>query len=170
MTMLTRWNPYREMLTFRDQIDRWFDRPFGAFGPMPGSAFSALSSFGVELDVIENDDAFVVKASVPGIDAEQLDVTLEKNVLTIKGEIAQAQEQEGELVHLRERSYGRFSRSVYLPGQVQPDSVQAHLANGILTLTVPKAEESRPKRIAIKSTTNGNGHRVLQGEPVTQTS
>lgn len=169
MTMLTRWNPYREMLNLTDQFDRWFNRPFGAFGLMPGSTFSALSNCGVELDVIEQDDAFVVKASVPGIDPEQLDVTLEKNVLTIKGEITQAQEQEGELYHLRERGYGRFSRSVYLPGEVQPDSVQAHLANGILTLTVPKAEESRPKRIAIKGVANGNGHKVLEGQPVTQT-
>jgi len=171
MTMLTRWNPYREMLTLRDQIDRWFDRPFSALG-LASSMWDTMYSNGIPLDVVENDDAFVVKASVPGFSADQLDVTLEKNVLTIKGEMRQEQEREGEQYHLRERSHGRFSRSVYLPGEVEPDAVQADLANGILTLTVPKAEVSRPKRIAIQSGAghSGNGHKALEGQPVEQTA
>lgn len=157
MTMLTRWNPYREMLSLRERMDRLFDRPFSTFDVTP------LATFGVDLDVLEGDDGFQVKASVPGIDAEQLDITLDQNVLTIKGEISADEEREGELYHLRERQVGRFSRSVHLPAEVDADAVEANLENGVLTVTVPKAEGSKPKRIVI-----GNGQKAIEGQVVEQ--
>ena len=89
-----------------------------------------------------------------------MEITLDQNVLTIQGEIAPVHEQENEQFHLRERHYGRFSRSVRLPAGLQTDAVEADLTNGVLTITVPKAEESKPKRITIGSGGSGRRHQI----------
>lgn len=163
MTMLMRWNPYREMLSLREQMNRLFDRSFGEVDRE--FALTFMNAIGVDMDVVERDDAFVVKATVPGIDAEQLDITLDQNILTVSGEISRDEEQEGELYHLRERRFGRFSRSVHLPAEVDADAVEANLENGVLTVTVPKTEESKPKRIPI-----GNGQKAIEGQTIATTS
>ena len=109
----------------------------------------------------EKDDAFVVKASIPGINADDLEITLSDNVLTIKGEIKADEDIEEEQYHVRERRYGSFMRSVTLPTPVDADAVEATYEHGVLTLTVPKAEEAKPKRIAIRS----NGHqKMIEGK------
>lgn len=139
MTTLVRWNPSRSLF---NEFDRFFNTP--------AVNWEAPRAWGLPLDVTENEDAYVVKASVPGVSAEDLDVTLEDNVLTIKGEIAADEKVEDVRYHIRERRFGSFSRSLRFPVDVNADGVEASYVNGVLTLNVPKAEEVKPKQITVK--------------------
>lgn len=139
MTTLVRWNPTRSLF---NEFDRLFNAQTGAWD-MP-------QTWGLALDVIENEDGYTVKASVPGITPDNLNVTLEDNVLTIKGEIAADENVEDAHYHLRERRYGSFSRSLRFPVDVNAEAIEATYQNGVLSLDVPKAEEVKPKQISIK--------------------
>jgi HSP20 family protein len=124
-----------------NEFDRLFERPT--------NASRQSENWGLALDVVETEDNYIVKASVPGINPDDLDITLEDNVLAITGEVKDETDVEQEQYHLRERRYGRFSRSVRFPVMVNGDAVAASYEQGVLTLDVPKAEEVKPKRIAI---------------------
>ena len=156
MSNMIRWNPFREMMSLRNEIDRLFDQSLNVDWPLDERGLQELA-----LDLSETDDAYVVKASVPGIAADELDISLTDNVLAIKGEFKREETTENKRYHLRERRYGTFERSVRFPMQVQADQVEAAYDAGVLTLTVPKAEEVRPRRIAIK--VGGNGQKVIEG-------
>jgi HSP20 family protein len=104
----------------------------------------------VAVDVLENEDGYTVNASVPGINTDDIEVTLEKNVLTIKGEIEADEEVEKEQYHVRERRFGSFSRNIRFPVDVNVNSIEASYEHGVLTLVVPKADEVKPKRITVK--------------------
>lgn len=146
MANLIRWDPFREMMTLRSTIDRLFDDSF--FGPR--SDWQSIT-WDLALDVIEENDEFVVKASLPGINPDDLEVTYNNNVLTIKGEIKEDKDVEEKHYHLRERRFGSFTRSISLPSTVKPDSITANYDAGVLTLHLPKAEEAKPKRIAVQA-------------------
>ena len=146
MTRLMRWNPAREMMTLRNEFDRFFEN----FLDSPLQENRDLD-WGLALDVAETDQAYTIKASVPGINPDDIDITLSDNVLTIKGEFKEENNNEGEKYHLRERRFGSFGRSVTLPVAVNTEAVEAAYDNGVLTLTVPKAEEVKPRRITIKA-------------------
>jgi HSP20 family protein len=105
---------------------------------------------GLPLDVTENEDGYVVKATVAGINPEDVDITIEENVLTIKGEYTQESESEEENYLMRERCTGNFGRSIRFPMDVNADAIDASYEHGVLTLDVPKVEEVKPKRVAIK--------------------
>lgn len=143
--MLTRWDPFQEMITLRNAVDRLLDN---TISPL---ASQQPTTWGLALDVIEKDDEFVVKASVPGIKPDDLEITFTDNTLTIKGQTQEDQEVKEANYHLRERRFGSFSRSITLNSHINADKIQANYDNGVLTLTLPKAEEVKPKRIAIKS-------------------
>jgi HSP20 family protein len=102
------------------------------------------------LDVAEKPEEFVVKASIPGINPDDLDITYNNNVLTIKGEVKGENEEKDTRYHLQERWSGSFSRSISLPSGVNADTIQASYEAGVLTLHLPKREEVKPKRISIK--------------------
>jgi HSP20 family protein len=149
--MLNRWDPFREMNQLRRAMDRvfddtlerrWSDQDMGMFD----QTYSALA-----LDVLENDDAFLVKAALPGIDPKDLDITYTNDTLTIQGEMKEEQEKEGERYHLRERFFGKFYRQVRLPSAVDANRIQANVENGVLTLTLPKSEEVKPKKITVQN-------------------
>jgi HSP20 family protein len=142
--MLTRWDPFQEMITLRHAVDRLFDTTFGP------STNGQPVTWGLALDVIEEDDEFLVKASVPGVNPDDLEITFNDNILTIKGESKAEEEVKEANYHLRERRYGSFSRSISLGTRVSADKIQASYENGVLTLRLPKAEEVKPKRITIK--------------------
>lgn len=139
MNNLVRWNPYR--LNIFDEFDRLFES-------LPMQATN--TSWGVAIDVMETDDHYMVKASVPGLSADDLDLTIEDNVLTLRGEVKEDETTENGQYHVRERRYGTFSRRVRFPVAVNADSVEATYENGILTLSVPKAEEVKPRKIEVK--------------------
>ena len=151
--MLTRWDPFRDMLSMRRAMDRLFDR---ALEP----SWSETPAWDLALDVVENKDEFLVKASLPGINPDDLEITFTDNVLTIKGETKEDKEVKEEQYHLRERRQGMFSRSISLPNRVKSDAIEASYDAGVLTLKLPKIEEVKPKRIAI----NISGSKMIEGK------
>ena len=146
MANLMRWDPYREMWNMRSALDRFFDDSIG----VPRLSLYQ-GGWDLALDVAETDDEFMVKASLPGINPDELEVTYDSNVLTIKGDMMKEEDVEEERYHLRERRYGAFSRSVSLPSSIKADKIEASYQAGILTLRLPKSEEARPKRIKVRS-------------------
>jgi HSP20 family protein len=144
MDSLTRWDPFREMWTLRNAMDRLFDNALTSSFDWPQS-----ESLSLPLDVVENGDEYVVKASIPGINPDDLEITFTNDTLTIKGEVKKEEETENARYHLRERRYGSFSRSMTLPSGVKANDIHANYEAGILTLHLPKAEEVKPKRIPI---------------------
>ncbi len=144
MSDMIRWDPYRELVTMRDLMDRLFDRSLTA-------ASSWTPDWNLALDVAENGDEFILKASVPGINPDDLEITCNDRQLTIKGEVQEDHEVDETRYHLRERRFGSFSRSLSLPTSINADQIQASYEAGVLTLHLPKAEEAKPRRIAIQS-------------------
>lgn len=145
MTSLMRWEPFREALSLRDWMDRFMDegwiRPLAAFGGVSSPA----------IDMYQTDDEVVVKATLPGVRPEDLNIAVTGDVLTIRGEVKEESSSNGANYHVRERRYGSFSRALPLPTAVQADKAQAEFENGVLTLRLPKAEEVKPKTIAVKA-------------------
>lgn len=127
-----------------DTLDRWFEE-------------FRLPEFATErfivpaFDVSETDEHIIVKADLPGVDVKDIDISIVGNVLTVKGEKKQEKEEKNESYHRIERSYGSFSRSISLPAEVNPEAVEAVYKDGVLKLTIPKAEKSKPKKIEIKT-------------------
>ena len=148
MTNLVRWDPFRDMVTLREAMDRLFEesfvRPRGALASAEGVASLAL-------DVFESADDVMVKASIPGLKPEDIDISITGDVLTIKGETHGEKEEKQGNYHLRERRWGAFQRAVSLPTLVKADKADAVFENGVLTLTLPKVEEVKPKSIKIKA-------------------
>ncbi len=157
MSNLTRWDPFREMMSFRSAIDRLFDESI--FGRQ--SDFEGQLGWSPLLDVAETVDEFLVKASLPGIEPDDLEITYNNNVLTIKGETQSEHEVEEQRYHLRERRSGSFSRSISLPSTVDADHIQASYTAGVLTLHLPKLEEAKPRRIQVRS---GESPRMIEGK------
>jgi len=149
---LTRWSAFedfpREMRRMWREMDRMFDNFFrgGEFE----EAEHALTRWSPDVDIAETDDAFVVKAELPGITKDDVKITLRDNVLTIKGEKKQEKEMKKENYHRVERCYGAFQRSFTLPATVKADKIEATYKDGVLTLTLPKVEEAKPKEIEVK--------------------
>ncbi len=152
MAALTRWDPYRELATMRSMMDRLMDEDVFR---LPRQ-WERSNEFSLALDVAEKNDAYIVKASVPGVAPEDVEVTLSDNVLTIKGEMKEDKEIKEETYHVRERRFGQFVRSVTLPMSVSADKIEAINENGVLTLTLPKAESTKPKKIEVKKIVNGS--------------
>lgn len=142
MSNLTRWTPMRNMMTMSEAIDRLFDDAF----IMP-HGMGGLNTPSV--DVVENEDNLVVKAELPGFTPDNVDIRIEGNVLSLRGEIKQENEKKEGQYHVRERRQSSFSRSIPLPVDVNADQATAEFDNGVLTLTLPKVEEAKPKRISI---------------------
>ena len=149
MSNLIRWEPAREMMTLREAMDRLLDdaftRPLG-FGNGHENAWSVPA-----VDMYQTDNEVVVKAALPGMKADDVQLNVTGEVLTIKGEIKQKDELKEKAYHLREQRWGSFERSVILPTEVVADKAKADFENGILTITLPKAEEAKPKSISIKA-------------------
>jgi len=133
---IVRWNPQINHMRHFNEFERFMGRQ---------SMYR-----GLPLDVTENEDGYVVMASVAGIRAEDVEITVEENVLSIKGEFAKESESEEENYLIRERQAGSFGRSIRFPVEVDAEAVDANYENGVLTLNLPKVEEVKPKRVEIK--------------------
>ena len=157
MANIRRWDPFNEMLSLRDAVSQLFEESY--VNPARGSNTSTLA---LPLDVSETQDAFVVDAVVPGLTPEDLDITIQDNVLTIRGETRKQQSSNDKQtnVHVVERRYGRFSRSLGLPTPVQADQVQATLEHGVLHLEIPKAEQIKPRKITVNSGSAANSQPI----------
>ncbi|KAA3657672.1 MAG: Hsp20/alpha crystallin family protein [Chloroflexi bacterium] len=156
MAKIVRWSPMRDMVNMHNEMDRMFEEAFNA----PRLRWQEPTNWGLALDVAESEEGFLVQASVAGVNPNDIEITLSDNVLTIKGELKSDENIDDSQYHLRERRYGSFERSVTLSVPVNADAIDATYEHGVLSLTIPKAEEVKPKRIAIKHL---NGKKVLEG-------
>jgi HSP20 family protein len=153
MNNLTRWEPLHEAMTLRTLMDRFFDEPF--FGT-PQLLSQRIEAFPLPLDVIEEEGQYIVKASMPGVEPDQVEITLTDNVLTIKGETKRESEKSESNYHVRERRFGSFMRHISLPVAVDSEQVEASHENGVLTLRLPKTEAVKPKKITVNKTVNAH--------------
>jgi HSP20 family protein len=145
------WDPFHEMLSLRDAMSSLLQESFVRPSGMPADAVTAM----LPLDLSEKENEYIVKASLPGIRPEDVQISAHGDTLTIRGEMKAEQEKQDERYHLRERRYGQFQRTVRLPTPINPDKAQAQFENGVLMLILPKAEESKPKQIKIGSSAAG---------------
>ena len=145
MSNLIRWEPAREMMTLRDAMDHLFNDAF----TRPLTLRDGWSA--PAIDMYQTDDEIVVKASLPGVKADEVQINITGEILTLKGETKQVDEKKEQAWHMREQRWGTFERSIALPTEVVADNARAEFENGILTITLPKAEEVKPKIINIKA-------------------
>jgi HSP20 family protein len=148
---MERWNPWREMMSLREAMDRLFEESF----VRPGSTWAGSRSAGAggggwfPLDVKETGDQIEVRASMPGIKPDDVQITVHGDTLTIRGESKMEEERQDENWVIREHRSGSFQRVITLPTPVKSDQAEARMENGMLTLRLPKAEEARPRQIQI---------------------
>jgi HSP20 family protein len=147
--MLTRWNPNPEISTVANQMERLFDQMLG-HGLRRGSEERSLrGAWMPAINILEKDEAILISADLPGLRAEDVEVTVEEGVLTIRGERKLEELAEGETYHRVERLYGSFERTFTVPNSVATENISAQFRNGEMTLTLPKREESKPRSIKI---------------------
>jgi HSP20 family protein len=143
---IIRWDPFRDMMALRDKMNRLFEDTFAGRGDEP----SLLQRNWVpSVDIYENEHELVLTAEVPGIDDKDIEIKVEDNTLTIKGERKMENETQEENYHRIERSYGAFFRSFSLPHYVDHDTIKAEHLNGILTITMPKKHEAKTRTVKI---------------------
>lgn len=148
---IDRWDPFREAISLRDAMNSLFQDSFVRPGGVPAqNGVSALA-----LDVGETENDFVVKAALPGVKPDDVQITVHGDTLTIRGESKVEEEKKGEHWHFRERRQGVFQRSLTLSAPVDSDKAQAEFEHGVLTLTLPKSESAKPRQIKVGSATPG---------------
>lgn len=143
---LTRWNPFRGLVSVPQDVDRLFEEFFGSF-PMELNGWSGIWS--PTVDVSEDSDNIYFTIEIPGMSKEDLKVTMQDNLLTIRGEKKMEMERKEANLHRVERSYGSFVRSFSVPSGVVADRIKAQYQDGLLKITLPKAEQVKPKEIPI---------------------
>lgn len=144
MATITRWEPFTEMTSLRDAMNHLLAESF----VRPGRIQGAGNSW-VPMDVYENEHGYVVKLAIPGLKAEDFDISLHENVLTVRGKTQSPESQEGMTYHLREWRSGEFSRSVQFPTAVDEEKIEAQLVDGVLTINLPKSAKAMPRRITV---------------------
>ena len=142
---IIRWRPLSEIDSFRREMDRMFDNFFGREADVAESPMTWYPS----VDIKETKDDFVLTAEVPGMSKDDIKINISDNTLTIKGEKKEEKKEEDTNYHRVERRYGSFQRSFTLPTQIQGNKVKAAYKDGVLTITLPKKEEVKPKEIPI---------------------
>jgi HSP20 family protein len=139
------WPGFGRLTDLRDEIDRLFETPLAEWT----RASQLLSGWTPAIDLYEDKDNLYVRAELPGMKREQIEVSLHEGTLSISGERKGESKQEGAEVYRAERFFGRFQRTVTLPAPVSPEKVKAQYKDGLLTITLPKTEEAKPKRIDV---------------------
>jgi len=146
MTVLTRWEPVRELANLQERMNRLFS---DSFGPVSSQESLSAGSFVPPVDVYEDEQGIQLKMEVPGVDEKDIDIRLENHLLTVRGERKLESETKEENYHRIERRYGSFTRSFTLPNTVNPEEVKASYAKGVLTVRLGKRAEARPKQIKV---------------------
>ena len=169
---LDRWDPFREMLTLREAMDRLVQQSISGTGQL----ISSIRPDSIPMDVVERDDAFEVRAAVPGVKPEDVEVVVQGERLTVRAECRREDEQRGETWLMREQRVGSMQRTITLPSAVSSDRAEAKIENGVLTLRLPKAQEARPHRISVNTARDkatgeeGGRDHTAQGDRVTEES
>ena len=151
MSAITRWDPFQGLTTLQGQVNRLFE---GAF-VQGRTGQPDLATWAPAVDIYEGQNELVAKVDLPGIDEKDIDIRLENNTLTIRGE-RKFEKSVNEDNYLRvERAYGSFTRTFSLPNTVNAEGINASYSNGVLTVHLPKREESKPKQVKINVASNG---------------
>lgn len=148
---IVRWEPFRDLVTSQDRLNRLFNETFSRV--FDGSLMGPRA-WAPAVDIFETDQNVVLKAELPGVDPKDVDVRVEEGTLYLKGERKFEDESKEENYHRVERSYGSFTRTFALPASIDADQATADYKNGVLTLTMPKREEAKPKTIKINASKN----------------
>ncbi len=151
MNTLSRWEPFRGISSLQEQVNRLFENRFASCAEE-----QTLTAWAPAVDVYETENELVIKADLPEISEKELDVRVENNMLTIRGERRFEQKVKEENYLRMERAYGSFSRSFSLPNTVNTEAVKAEYKEGVLTLTLPKRAELKPKQVKINVTNGKN--------------
>ena len=146
MTLLTRWDPFREFSTLQDRMNRLFRESYSPEGPEEALT---TTSFAPPVDIYEDEHNITLKLEVPGIDEKDIDVRIEGNTLTVHGERNIEKEEKEENFRRIQRHYGSFPRSFTLPSSVDPGQVSAHYDKGVLKINLAKKAEAKPKQIKV---------------------
>ena len=157
MTMITRWDPFREFVTLQDRMNRLVRDSFGTEGREEALT---TTTFAPPVDVYEDEHSVTLKIEVPGIDEKDIDVRIENNTLTVHGERKFEKEEKEENYRRVERQYGSFTRTFTLPNTVDQESVQANYEKGVLKIRLAKKAEAKPKQIKV----NIGGEKTLEGK------
>jgi len=144
---IMRWSPANDLL--RERVNRLFEQAFGDVYSGAESEEVSSRSWTPAVDIAETDEALTLYAELPGLAKDDVEITLEDNVLTVKGERKFEREETKENYHRIERAYGTFHRSFHLPSNVRSDQVEASFKDGVLRVEIPKQEEAKPRKIAI---------------------
>jgi HSP20 family protein len=147
---IVRWEPFRDMLASQREFDRLFRE---AFSPAADGELSTRT-WAPPVDIYENGDSLVLKAELPGVNPDDVDIRVENNTLYLKGERKFEKEVKEQNYHRVERSYGSFTRTFSLPNSIDADKVGANYTDGVLVLTMPKKEEAKPKTIKVNVSKN----------------
>ncbi len=144
---LQEWHPFRNLAEMRQRVDDYFGRPFF---PSPWRRYLAEDlAWSPTIDVQEKDDKFIVKAELPGVNEEDIDVSVSGDMLTISGEKQAESEAKKKGYSYSESYYGKFSRSINMPSTVDPEKIQANYDKGVLEITLPKVPAAKPKKINV---------------------
>lgn len=145
----TAWDPFRDLGTFENRLEKFFGRPFLTGNGGEKEAMT-VAQWSPAVDITEDEKEFLVKAELPDLKKEEVKVTVEKGELTISGERKFEKEEKGKKYHRIERSYGSFVRSFTLPEGVNAEKVAAEFKNGMLEVHLPKDEKAKPKAVEVK--------------------
>jgi HSP20 family protein len=173
MTM-DRWDPFRDMMTFREAMDRWLQQGISGTGQL----LSNMRPEAMPIDVVERDDSFEVRAAVPGVKPEDVEVTMQGERVTVRAESRAEEERRGDTWLMREQRFGNLQRSITLPSPVSSEHAEARIENGVLTLRLPKAQGALPHRISVSTsgspsvspTPHGGRDDTAEGDRVTEES
>src|SRR6202040_696649 len=157
MTLIARYDPFREFVTLQDRMNRLFRDPRG---PEGHDESLTTTAFAPPVDVYEDEHNIVLKIEVPGIDEKDIDVRIENNTLTVHGERKFEKEEKEENFRRVERQYGSFTRSFTLPSSVDPGQVSADYVKGVLNIMLAKKAEAKPKQIKV----NVGGEKILEAK------
>ena len=144
MLTVSRWEPFRDMLTFQSRLNRLLGDSIQADNGPEG-----VGSWVPPVDVVEEPERLVFRAEIPGVSKEDIDIKVENGTLILRGEKKQEREVEGETAHRVERFYGTFTRSFALPATIDAEKIVARTKDGVLELILPKAELAKPRKIQI---------------------
>ncbi len=156
---MIRWEPARELQAIQQEMNRLFGSAFDTQGALANGGTG--SRWIPPMDLVEDDEHFVVRADLPGVEEKDVSVELEDNVLTIAGERPSAAKQREEGYYRIERPSGTFSRSLTLPEGIDPEGINASFTNGVLEVRIPKPEERKPRKVAINV---GDNAPVIEGQ------
>ncbi len=150
MALLTRWNPDTEMASMAQRMEQLYDEMLGGRLRRSGEQRSLRGSWMPAINILEKEGAIIISADLPGLRAEDVEVTVEEGILSIRGERKLEETSEGDTYHRVERQYGLFERTFSVPNSVDTENINARFKNGEMILTLPKREESKPRSISIK--------------------